>query len=194
MINAEWLKQFCDGQIRDLDQPHVFIHPDTDEQFSYATDGHRMVIVCGVIEGCTPSQEPNIKGFLLDPCGVEVETAALQAFLGCGDQTTRPCGKCDLGVVTCNCPSCETSPHTYKCSCGGKPVLLVNHGLLGIAPINRALLADAIADVTDKTVLVYVAGTDVAVHIFTSDRHVVVMPIRSIDTAYASRFEIGVLA
>ena len=177
MISADWLKRFC-GQGMDLDQPHVFTHPDTDEQFTYATDGHRMVIIRGVIEGCTPSQEPNIKRFLIDPCGVKVETAALQAFLGCGKPTTRPCGKCDQGVRTCNCPGCDQSPHDYKCACGGRQARLLNHGWLGIAPINRALLAEMMKDVSAETVLVQIKSPDGPIHVLADDRRMVVMPMR----------------
>ena len=157
-IDAAFLKQFCSEDTGySLSKPHVFVHPDTGRKYSYGTDGHRLVIVDGAIEGCSDYQELNIAKFLIEPCGIEVQCEALKAFLECDKPTTGPCTVCDgsgMEPHDCNCIFCERDE--IRCGCKGRPERILNYGWLGVAGINRALFVDALRDVTDETVRIQI--------------------------------------
>lgn len=179
MIDKAFLKQFCAREISrfNLNEPAIFTHPETGQQFSYGTDGHRMVIAPGSVEGCEPSQKINIASFLIEPDGVEVDAAALKAFLGCGEPTTRECERegCNRGSITCVCPKCEDE-HETECACRGLPIRLNSAVWLGSSLLNRALIADTLTDVSGS-VRVWAKDATAAIHFFASDRHIVVMPM-----------------
>ena len=174
-IDAAFLKQFCSEDTGySLSKPHVFVHPETGRKYSYGTDGHRLVIVDGAIEGCNDYQEFNIAKFLIEPCGIEVPCVELKAFLEC-DNPCTVCGGKGMKPHNCNCELCQVGE--IKCGCDGRPQRFPNYGWLGIAGINRALLSDVLRDVSDETVRIQITGPDDCIHIFASDRHVAVMPV-----------------
>lgn len=195
-IDRAFLKQFCHRGKEDsryaLSEPHVFIHPKTAKEYSYGTDGHRIVIVKGRVEGCEAYSKLDIPQFIIEPAGVVVECSALKTFLCCGDPSTEECVEegCVDGWVRRECGHCDVT-HQCACSCGGMPIQLVNKGYLGSALLNRALIAPALADVADDAVRVLVTGKETVVHIFASDRHVAVMPMRFDDSPNDTpRFEL----
>lgn len=169
-----------------LEQPYLFTHPKTGKSYTFATDGHRMVIVDGHLEGCErDAKAPNIESFIVEPAGALVDTSTLKTFLECDKPSLSEfkCQNpgCDEGVVQCICPKCNHE-HEAQCSeCGGTPrktIQLVKHGWLGHCPLNRALLTDAVADVADESVRVLLPDDPTRViHLFASDRHIAVMPM-----------------
>lgn len=195
MIDKAFLQQFCAREASkfNLAEPAIFTHPETGQHYSYGTDGHRMVIAPGSVEGCQPSQLVNIAPLLIDPAGVEVNAAALKAFLRCGEPTTRECERdgCIGGSITCVCPQCEDE-HETKCACRGLPVRMDSAVWLGGSLLNRALIADALTDITDATVRVWAKDATTVVHLFASDRHIAVMPMYAGGGDYRDvpRFEI----
>ena len=193
------LKVFCSDSVSKygLSKPHLFIHPETQRKYSFATDGHRCVIVDGHMDGLEGGG-PNIAMFMCEPQGVTVDTERLKAFLECDKPTREECRveRCQSGTVYCWCDRCDNE-HEYECSCDGKPVKMVNRGWLGPMPINRALLAECVLSVTDATVRILARKVDELFHVFASDRHIVMMPMTDValdrltqDFKDAPRFEL----
>lgn len=195
IIDAAFLKQFC--AVEDTKYvyatPGIFTTKDG-RKVSYGTDGHQIVMVHGELKGCTPREKPGIEFAIIEPQGVEVLAADLKAFLECDKPTTQKCEECGGSGERdheCNCEYCHT--RTEECGCDGLSVRIVNPGYLGIARLNRALLADVLRDVTDETVRVHVVGKESAVFVFTSEFWAGVMPMRDYDDGFkaAPKFILG---
>ena len=178
MMTTEELKEFCsreDSKYK-LSTPHLFVLDG--KPYSYAADGHRMVIVNGKREGLDLYPDLKISKYLIEPQGVEVNCADLKAFLECDKPLLIPCPHC--AKQSCTCPECGLK-HARKplCAfCEGELVEDVRYGWLGIMLLNRALVAGPMRTCADETVKVYITGEEECFHIFASDRHIVCMPMR----------------
>lgn len=178
MITAEFLKQFCAYE----DSKYILARPVVTtingKDYTFATDGHRIMIVDGIVDGCETGKGPNIASFLIERQGVPVNTKALQVFLECGKPTTEPCRDCrGTRKVDHRC-DCQYCSRTRQDDCGCEGRRLVKRGYLGTAMFNRCLLADMVADIEDGTVTLYVPDSEAPIHLFASDRHILVMPMR----------------
>jgi hypothetical protein len=189
-IDDAFLQSFClfdDSGKYALSRPYLYTSKDG-RAYTFATDGHRMLIVPGHREGLKPGG-PSIESFLVEPQGVAVSAKALMDFLG--EAKREPCGveDCEDGIVTCVCPTCNNE-HTYECGCKGRPILPERKGWLGHVPFNTSLLAEMMKGVTDETVQVYLKSNTAVIHVFASDRHLAVMPMHA-DGSFkdAPRFE-----
>lgn len=180
MITAEFLKQFCAAKDTKYVLSRPIVYEYEGRNYTYATDGHRLMIVDGILKDCTPADNaPKIGAFLkVEPQGAIVNTTALKEFLQCGQPTTDTCKECDgSGETRCICHRCDDE-HIAVCDCAGERIRLVRKGRLGIATINRCLLADMVADIEDETVLLHIPNREDAIHLFATDRHICVMPMR----------------
>lgn len=196
-ITAEFLKQFCPSQATKYlpGTPGIFIHPETKEAYSFATDGHRMVITNGRLEGLAETTCPDITKFLIKPCGVPVNTVALQKFLECDKSTMEKCKEqdCRDGSILVTCESCDHSHH-HACGCEFGFVRRTSPGRIGLVVVDRVLLADAVKDITEETILINTTGKDDPAYFFASDRCIAVMPMRyGYNNAIPPEFEPPVL-
>jgi hypothetical protein len=192
-MTVEQLRQFCDnaGAKYQLTDPHVFVDRVTEREFTYATDGHRLVAIEGRLEGVDKYQGVNISSFLINPCGVQVETAKLKKFLQCDLPTTQKCSKCNDGLIEVTCEDC-THTHTHSCGCDGKGEPIVRRGVIGYVPFNTCLLAEPMKYVSDETVTVHLTGKETCFYVFASGLRIVIMPMREGGESFkaAPRFEI----
>lgn len=179
---AEFLQQFTSRQESKYIPSHPVVKTVDGKEYTYATDGHRIMILDGALEGVERSDKgPNISTFVsVGPQGIPVNTAILKGFLSCGQPTTEDCQKCDGGTLSCTCAQCDNH-HESECGCGGFPVRLKRPVLFNDVGLNSCLLADMVADIEDETVLIHVENETKPIHVFASDRHIMVMPLGYID-------------
>lgn len=179
-ITAEFLKQFCPRQATKYlpGTPGIFIHPETKEAYTFATDGRRMVVVKGRLEGLAELTSPNIAKTLIEPCGVPVNTVEFQKFLECDKPTLEKCKDedCREGRITVTCDDCGHS-HQHDCGCEAGFDRRFSPARIGPVYIDRALLMDAVKDITEETILIHVTEPNSPVYLFASDRLIAVMPL-----------------